>query len=71
MIAWIHNHILFITISCSPTIFMVVVLLPVFPIPSVAVHVCTPLSRDLNIVSLILSEVELEAKQDLQVDDHL
>ena len=54
-----------------PTIFMVVELLPVFPIVSVAVHVCTPLSRDLNIVSLILKELELEAKQDLHVDDHL
>ena len=54
-----------------PTIFMIVELLPVFPILSVVMHVCTPLSRDLNIVSLIVDEVEFEAKQDLHVDDHL
>ena len=50
---------------------MCVVLVPVFPILSVAVQVCTPLSRYLSMFSVMEDEVELEAKQDLQVDDHL
>ena len=54
-----------------PTIFIVVESLPVLPTLSVAVHVCTPRSRDFNTLSLMLLEVELEAKQELQVDDHL
>ena len=55
----------------SPTMFIVVELFPIFPTLSVAVHVCTPLSRDLSMLSVILGEVEPDAKHDLHVDDHL
>ena len=50
--------------------FISVETLPVFPLLSVAVHVCTPKSRDLRKFSLIDDEEELEAKQLLHVDDH-
>ena len=46
-------------------------LVPEFPLLSVTVQVCAPASRDLNMFSDIVDEVELEAKQELQVDDHL
>ena len=51
--------------------FIVVELFPIFPTLSVAVHVCTPLSRDLSMLSVILGELEPDAKHELHVDDHL
>ena len=50
---------------------MLVVLLPVFPVLSVVVHVWIPRSRDLRKLSVMDDEKELEAKHELQVDDHL
>ena len=54
-----------------PYIFICVLLLPELPLLSVTVQVCTPASRDFSMLSVMEEEVELEAKQELQVDDHL
>ena len=51
--------------------FICVLLLPELPLLSVAVQVCTPASRDRSMFSEMEGEVELEAKQELHVDDHL
>ena len=53
----------------SPTIFICIEALPLFPMLSMTVQVCTPASRDLNMLSDIELEEELEAKQLLQVED--
>ena len=42
-----------------PTMFIVVLLVPVFPSPSVTVHVWTPASRDLSMFSLMVCAVVL------------
>ena len=47
---------------------MVVLLLPVFPSPSVTLQVCIPASPVLSQLLLIVCEYELEAKQLLHVD---
>ncbi len=49
--------------------FIVMASLPVLPNESVTLHVCTPASRDLNIVSLIVCDDEDEAKQLPHVED--
>lgn len=59
------------TFSLVPYIFISVLLLPELSLLSVTVQVCTPVSCDLSMFSDIADEVELEAKQELQVDDHL
>ncbi len=57
------------TLIYLPTIFIVMTSLPVLPNESVTLHVCTPASRDLNIVSLIVCDDEDEAKQLPHVED--
>ena len=42
-----------------PTIFIVVLLVPVLPAPSVTVHVWTPASRDISMFSLMVCAVVL------------
>ena len=64
---WVYG----ISTSFIPYIFIAVLLLPELPLLSITVQVCTPASRDLSMPSDIVDEVELEAKQELQVDDHL
>jgi len=54
-----------------PTIFMRVLLLPVYPLLSLTLQVWTPASRDLRKFSEIVCEDELEAKQLLQFEDQL
>ena len=68
----IQTFLILLLLACLilPTMFISVETLPVFPLLSVAVHVCTPKSRDLRKFSLIDDEEELEAKQLLHVDDH-
>ena len=54
-----------------PTIFIVVLLVPVLPSSSVTVHVWTPASCDVSMLSLMVSVVALLAKQSYrQVEDH-
>ena len=54
-----------------PTIFIVVLLFPVLPMPSLTLQVCTPASRAVKKFCDIELEEELEAKQLLQVEDQL
>ena len=51
------------------TIFIVMTSLPVFPNESVTLHVCTPASRDLNILSVIVCDDDDEEKQLPHVED--
>ena len=60
------------TMPDLPTIFISVLLLPVFPNASVAVHVCTPASAAVRMSLLILrAGLLLLMKQSMHVDDQI